>query len=41
MKSHISAIQKLGKAVDNLTVAVKKKNVKDSLKGSQTTLKDL
>jgi len=38
MKSHISAIKKLGKAVDTLTKTFQKKNVKTKLNEDQTNL---
>jgi len=38
MKSHISAIRKLGNAVDTLTKTFQKKNVKTKLEEDQTSL---
>ena len=38
MVSHVKAIKKLGKAVDQLTTAVKRQNVREKLNEEQKTL---
>jgi len=38
MKSHLKILNKLSKAIDNLTTAVKKQNIKQNIKEDQTNL---
>ena len=40
MKSHLKILNRLGKAVDNLTTAVERRNVKDNWRDNQKTLNE-